>query len=100
MAGKAINEMTNEQQREAARKEYLNEKVTVVVTKPDNVRGETDTSVTVNGKIFQIMYDTPVEVPRYVAEVIQHSREMQAVISEIKEKNRATSAAKKAIAEL
>ncbi len=85
--------------REAAIEAYLNENVTVVIPRPQNVVGETDTTVTVNGVIYQIMYDVPVSVPRYVAEVIEHSMDMQRVISEIKDRNRAD-AGKNPIADL
>lgn len=56
------------------------ERVTVIIPKPDNVVGDTETVVGVNGRMYQIQYDRPVEVPANVAEVISHSRELQAEI--------------------
>ena len=56
-------------------------RVTVIIPKPDNVVGDTETVVGVNGRMYQIQYDRPVEVPANVAEVISHSRELQAQIS-------------------
>lgn len=60
----------------------------IIIPKPTNVVGDTETTVSVNGKIYQIMYDMPVEVPKNVAEVIEQSRDLQAKIEKIKEDNR------------
>ncbi|MGN0183349.1 MAG: hypothetical protein ACI4DP_13220 [Candidatus Ornithomonoglobus sp.] len=59
--------------------------VMVIIPKPHNVVGDTETVVSVNGVMYQIMYDRPVEVPRNVAEVIEHSRSLQAKIMELTE---------------
>lgn len=59
--------------------------VLVIIPKPHNIVGDTETTVSVNGKIYQIMYDVPVEVPRNVAEIIEQSRDLQAQIAEITE---------------
>ena len=56
------------------------ERVTVVIPKPDNVTGDTETVVGVNGKMYQIQYDRPVEVPKNVADVIRQSQELEAEI--------------------
>ena len=61
------------------------DKVMVVVPKPYNVVGDTETVVGINGKMYQIQYDKPVEVPRNVAEVIEQSKELQAKIIELTE---------------
>lgn len=58
------------------------DKVLVIIPKPHNVVGDTETVVSVNGEMYQIMYDSPVEVPRNVAEVIASSQELQAKIRE------------------
>lgn len=59
--------------------------VMIVIPRPENIVGDTETVVSVNGVMYQIMYDRPVEVPRCVAEVISQSRELQAKISELTE---------------
>ncbi|MGN0163729.1 MAG: hypothetical protein ACI4EA_09175 [Candidatus Ornithomonoglobus sp.] len=61
--------------------------VMVIIPKPENVVGDTETAVSVNGVIYQIMYDVPVEVPRNVAEVIEQSRKLHAKIKEITDAN-------------
>lgn len=58
-------------------------RVSVIIPKPHNVVGDTETVVSVNGEMFQIMYDRPVEVPENVARVIEGSRKLQAKISEL-----------------
>ena len=73
------------------------EMVTIVVTKPRNVVGDTETVVSINGNMYQIMYDTPVTVPKNVADVIMQSQNMQAKIAE--EINKVTNS-KEPIAEL
>lgn len=59
--------------------------VMVIIPKPHNIVGDTETVVSVNGVMYQIMYDRPVEVPRNVAEVIMQSRDLQAKIMELTE---------------
>ena len=66
-------------------KQKSEDKVMVVVPKPYNVVGDTETVVGINGKMYQIQYDKPVEVPRNVAEVIEQSKERQAKIIELTE---------------
>ncbi len=61
--------------------------VTVIIPKPYNVVGDTETIVAVNGRMYQIMYDRPVKVPSGVAEVIAQSLALQAKISETVERN-------------
>lgn len=63
-----------------------NEMVTVIIPKPLNITGDTETIVSVNGKMYQIKYDVPVRVPRNVAEVIEQSKKLQAKILEETEK--------------
>lgn len=63
------------------------EKVTVIIPKPHNVVGDTETVVAVNGEMYQIMYDSPVEVPYNVAQVIRQSRGLQAKIADLTEKS-------------
>ena len=64
----------------AKKNNSADERVTVVIPKPDNVTGDTETIVGVNGKMYQIQYDRPVEVPKNVADVIAQSQELQAEI--------------------
>ena len=61
------------------------EKVLIIIPKPRNVVGDTETVVSVNGEMYQIMYDRPVEVPRNVAEIIAQSRELEMKIAQITE---------------
>ena len=60
-----------------------NEKVMIIIPKPRNVVGDTETVVSVNGEMYQIMYDRPVEVPRNVAEIIAQSKNMEMKIRKI-----------------
>lgn len=52
--------------------EYLNERVPYIVRKPENV-DESFTTVTINGKNYQIEYNRQVMVPRFVKEAIENS---------------------------
>ena len=83
----------------ARTKSPANDKVTVIIPKPYNIVGDTETMVGINGKMYQIEYDKPVEVPRNVAEVIEQSKEMQAKILEMTEASKMVPG-KRAIAEL
>jgi hypothetical protein len=56
--------------------------VTVIIPKPNGIIGDTETTVSVNGQMYQIMYDNPVSVPENVAEVIQSSKNLQVKILE------------------
>ena len=62
-----------------------NEKVLIIIPKPRNVVGDTETVVSVNGEMYQIMYDRPVEVPYNVAEIISQSKELEMKIADITE---------------
>lgn len=53
------------------------EKVTIIIPKPINVTGDTETIVSVNGVMYQIQYDKPVTVPANVAAVISSSMKLQ-----------------------
>ena len=80
-------------------KKASDDKVLVIIPKPRNVVGDTETVVSINGEMYQIMYDSPVLVPKNVAEVISQSRELEAKIREITEAAVMTPG-KQAIAEL
>ena len=54
------------------REEYLNERVPCIIRKPENT-DESFTTVTVNGKNYQIEYNRQVLVPRFVKEAIDNS---------------------------
>jgi hypothetical protein len=56
--------------------------VMVIIPKPNGIIGDTETTVSVNGQMYQIMYDKPVTVPENVAEVINNSNKLQAKILE------------------
>lgn len=75
------------------------DKVLVIIPKPHNVVGDMETVVSVNGDMYQIMYDRPVEVPRNVAEVIASSQALQAKIRELTDES-VMKPGKAAIAEL
>ncbi len=66
-------------------KKISDEKVMVIIPKPRNVVGDTETIVSVNGEMYQIMYDRPVEVPYNVAEIISQSKELEMKIADITE---------------
>ncbi len=68
-----------------SRSEAAEDNVTVIIPKPYNVVGDTETVVGINGRMYQIQYDKPVSVPRNVAEVIEQSKELQAKIMELTE---------------
>ena len=53
------------------------EKLTIIIPKPMNVTGDTETIVSVNGVMYQIQYDKPVTVPANVAAVISSSMKLQ-----------------------
>lgn len=76
-----------------------NEYVMVIIPKPMNIIGDTETIVSVNGKMYQIQYDKPVMVPRNVAEVVKQSMDLQAKIAEI-ENDSLLKPNKKSIADL
>ena len=76
-----------------------NEKVMIIIPKPRNVVGDTETVVSVNGEMYQIMYDRPVEVPRNIAEIIAQSKNMEMKIAELTE-NSILKPGKSAMAEL
>lgn len=81
------------------KKSSAKDMVTVIIPKPYNIVGDTETVVAINGHMYQIQYDKPVEVPRNVAEVIAQSSELQARIMELSEKG-VMKPGKKAFAEL
>lgn len=76
-----------------------NDLVTVIIPKPINIVGDTETAVSLNGKIYQIQYDRPVSVPRNVAEIIEQSKDLQIKIQEITDEA-VLRPGKRAIAEL
>ena len=67
-------------------KKKAEDRVLVIIPKPHNVTGDTETTVSVNGEIYQIKYDAPVSVPRSVAEIIEQHKNLQAKISAETEK--------------
>lgn len=58
----------------------MQERVLVIIPKPHNVTGDSETIVALNGEVYQIEYDKPVKVPKNVAEIIESSRALQAKI--------------------
>lgn len=75
------------------------DRVMVIIPKPDDVIGDTETVVGVNGTMYQIEYDKPVEVPKNVADVIASSQTLRAEIRELTENERLY-AGKEALASL
>ena len=76
--------MPAQKQKTSKKKEV--ERVLIVVPMPRNIVGDTETVVSVNGEMYQIMYDRPIEVPENVAEVIENSRRLQEEIAIITER--------------
>lgn len=72
MAGKKVNKVKDD-------------KVLIIIPKPRNVVGDTETVVSVNGEMYQIMYDRPVEVPKNVAQIIAQSRNLEMKIASLTE---------------
>lgn len=58
--------------KEALRKAHQEEKIPFVVRRPEGVEGDF-TTVTVNGKNYQIAYGKTVMIPRFVAEIIENA---------------------------
>ena len=58
--------------KEALRKAHQEEKIPFVIRKPEGVEGDF-TTVTVNGKNYQIAYGKTVMIPRFVAEIIENA---------------------------
>lgn len=73
--------------------------VAVIIPKPYNIVGDTETVAAVNGHMYQIQYDKPVMVPRNVAEIIAQSKDLQARIMELTDQG-IMKPGKKAFAEL
>ncbi len=64
----------------------LEDKVTINLFK-DNNKYRDDVTVIVNGSVFQIKRGVPVEVPRYVASVLQDQERQMAAASLFIEQN-------------
>lgn len=58
------------------------DRVLVIIPKPRNVVGDTECTVGINGKMYQIQYGKPVYVPKNVAEVIQSHLDIQSELTE------------------
>lgn len=64
-------ERKNTKSEQKIKEDYLNEKVTFVIRRPEGI-DEDFTTVTVNGKNYQIAYGKTVLIPRFVCEVIKN----------------------------
>lgn len=84
---------------EKKNRDLAEEKVLIIIPKPRNVVGDTETIAAVNGEMYQIMYDRPVEVPYNIAEIISESKDLEMKIADITESN-ILKPGKTAIAEL
>ncbi len=51
---------------------YWDERVPIYIPRPE-MEKSTSRTVTVNGRNYQIAYDTQVKVPRFVAQVVRES---------------------------
>lgn len=58
-------------------------RVTIIIPKPKNVVGDTETVVSVNGEMVQVMYDRAVSVPENIAEVILASAQLSRKIERL-----------------
>lgn len=74
-------------------------RVTIIIPKPKNVVGDTETVVSVNGEMVQVMYDRAVSVPENIAEVIMSGAHLAQKIEKLTE-NAALRPNKAAMAEL
>lgn len=71
----------------ASKKTANDDLVTVIIPKPDDIVGDTETTVGVNGTMYQIQYDAPVSVPRNVADIINQSKKLHVQIRDFKERS-------------
>lgn len=69
---KATEKITDEKQARFDKNKYLNEKVECRIPRPEGIK-EDFTTVTVNGKNYQIEYNKTVMVPRFIKAVIDNS---------------------------
>ena len=69
----------------AVNKNKDEKKITVMIPKPKDTTGDTETTVIVNGVMYQVQYDRPVEVPEAVAEVIQNSNKLNEKLGKLEE---------------
>lgn len=59
---------------EKIRRSYANERINYIAVRPIGVSEKVkDVTVTVNGKNYRIMYNKPVKIPRFVAEVLDRA---------------------------
>lgn len=61
--------------------DYYNEKVPVFIRRPEGVRDNSCT-ITLNGKNYQILYNTEVMVPRCVALIVEESERNEQIAAE------------------
>lgn len=64
----------------------MEEKVTVKIPVDPANRREGDVTVGLNGKMFKIKRGIPVEVPKGIAEILEHSEEQERIALEYIEK--------------
>lgn len=57
------------------------EMVTILIPHPKESVGDSETVVSINGKIYQIQYDVEITVPKNVADVIKNSKMLKVKIS-------------------
>lgn len=61
--------------------EFYNEKVPVFIRRPEGVKDNSCT-ITLNGKNYQILYNTEVMVPRCVALIVEESERNERIAEE------------------
>lgn len=61
--------------------EFYNEKVPVFIRRPEGVKDNSCT-ITLNGKNFQILYNTEVMVPRCIALIVEESERNERIAEE------------------
>lgn len=61
--------------------DYYNEKVPVFIRRPEGVKDNSCT-ITLNGKNYQILYNTEVMVPRCVALIVEESERNERIAEE------------------
>ena len=77
-----------EQEAEAIRQKQAEERIEYIAQRPVGTDPkETDVTVTVNGRNYRVQYDKRVQIPRFVAEVLdrayQESRKVYDKVSEL-----------------
>lgn len=72
---------TKKNEYDARIKEFYEERVPVFIRRPEGVK-DTACTITLNGKNYQILYNTEVMVPRCVALIVEESERNEKIAEE------------------